>query len=42
MKLFKEKSIYPYELGTQIKELEIINKDIHKGDEESNNMRDLF
>ena len=42
MKLFNENSNYPYQLGTQIKELEIINKDIHKGDEESNNMRDLF
>lgn len=42
MKVFQDKIQYPYELGTQIKELEIINKNIHKGDEEFNNMRDLF
>lgn len=42
MKAFSSKEKYPYKLGTQIKELEIINRFINKGDEESNNMRDLF
>lgn len=42
MRVFKDKIDYPYSLGNQMKELEIINKDIHKGDEESNNIRELF
>jgi hypothetical protein len=42
VKLFASKDKYPYELGLQTKELEIIFNDISKGDEDGNNSRDLF
>ena len=42
LKAITDSKAYPYELGTQIKELEIINRYINRGDKESNNMRDLF
>jgi hypothetical protein len=42
LKLFTEKEKYPYDLGFQTKELDIIFNDITKGDEDGNNSRDLF
>ena len=42
MKIFTDKSQYPYKIGKHIKEFEIINNDITKGIEEGNNSRQLF
>lgn len=42
MKIFTKKEEYPYKLGLQVKELDIIFNDISKGDEDGNNSRDLF
>ena len=33
---------YPYALGLQAKEVDIVHNDITKGDEQGNNSRDLF
>ena len=35
-------SRYPYALGLQAKEVDIVHNDITKGDEQGNNSRDLF
>ena len=42
LKAFTEKEKYPYKLGYQAKEYEIVNIDITKGIELGNNSRDLF
>ena len=42
LKLFSDKSQYPYKIGKHMKEFEIINNDITKGTEEPNNSRHLF
>lgn len=42
LKIFTEKIKYPYKLGHQVKEFEIVTNDITKGIEEGNNSRDLF
>jgi hypothetical protein len=42
MKMFTDKSQYPYKIAQHIKEFEIFNNDITKGIEEGNNSRQLF
>lgn len=42
LKMFTAQEDYPYKLGLQVKELDIIFNDISKGDEDGNNSRDLF
>ena len=42
MRLFSHKEQYPYTLGIQLKEHQVISTDITKGIEQSNNSRGLF